>query len=378
MNHSIIALVTVSLSLLILAGCARKAIPVPPKTLTEDITVKRDKDDYDYSITFDKKGKWTIFSNEKIDQLDWTEPLIELDGDEITFNQFEKNKRTFFGILDEEGNKRIVSERKIQLDGTPNFRDIGGLLTADGRMVNWGLIYRSSNLSELNSDDMTYIQGLNIKSVCDFRYTSEIEEDPDKLPVGATYYHFPIGGKEGVFYQQLKRKVLKEGLKKQAAKKEFIKVMEMFADSAAHDFKPVMDLLAATEEGKTPLLYHCSGGKDRTGYMTMMILATLGVEKEEIRKEYLMSNFYRYKKNKSIARKARIIGIDSETLSYILVVQDDYFDAVFGVIENKYGGLDNYLLEKYDITPEIRQQMIEKYTSPLVNTIAEEETVIEK
>jgi len=350
-----------SLLLLGASSCARKAIPKAPRTLEEAVIIQRDLDG-SYELTFKEKGAWKIHTGDNLNSIDWSKPRLAINGDKATIREFAKSKRMFFGIVSPDGKRSVVSERLVKMKGTPNFRDIGGMATKEGRVVNWGMIYRSSNLADLKKADMVYFNNLNIKHVCDFRYSSEIEKDPDQLPEGAKYHHLPIGGKEGVFYEKLKRRVLKEGLRRKEAKKEFIKVMELFADSAAHDFKPVMDLLNDQKQENAPLLYHCSGGKDRTGYMTMMILATLGVDKERIREEYLMSNYYRYKKNKSIARKARLIGVDPETLGYILVVQNDYFDAVFGVIENKYGGLENYLLEKYEITPEVRQQMIEKYT----------------
>ncbi|MFT5167259.1 MAG: protein-tyrosine phosphatase [Saprospiraceae bacterium] len=351
----------ISIFATVLSSCARKAIPEAPLTLEENVPVERNKDGH-YILTFNQDGAWQIFAGRAPDKIDWALPLATVNTNKVIFKQFSKGQRMYFGLVDPAGNRTIVSERHIQMKGTPNFRDIGGIYTTDGRMVEWGKIYRSGKLSKLKSDDLIYMQNLNIKSVCDLRYTSEIEKDPDKLPVGAAYYHFPIGGEEGLFYQQLKKKVLKKKVRKKEAKKEFIKVMELFADSAARDFKPIMDLLKDTEPKNTPLLYHCSGGKDRTGYTTMMILATLGVDKETIRNEYLMSNFYRYKANRKVARKAVIIGIDPETLSYILVVQNEYFDAVYSIIEDKYGGMDKYLLEKFDITPAIRQQMIERYT----------------
>jgi protein-tyrosine phosphatase len=351
----------VSLLTTILSSCARKAIPVPPLSFEENSKVERNKNGH-YIINFKKEGVRQVFAGVASDNINWSEPLLTTEGTEVILKQFDKDQRVYFGLIDENNKRTVLSERHIQMKGTPNFRDIGGIYTTDGRMVKWGKIYRSSNLSKLKSADVRYMENLDIKSVCDLRYTSEIEKDPDKIPTGATYYHFPIGGEEGVFYQELKRRVLKEKLRRKEAKKEFVKVMELFADSAAQDFKPIMDLLKNPESENTPLLYHCSGGKDRTGYMTMMILASLGVDKETIRDEYLMSNYYRYKANKSVARKAGIIGIDSETLSYILVVQNEYFDAVFGIIEDKYGGIDNYLFEKFDLDTLTRQKMIERYT----------------
>lgn len=363
MNYRLISKTTLLLLLgsLFISSCGRKAIPEAPFTLEEDIQIKRNKKGH-YMLEFKKNGPWRVYAGKSPANIDWSALLQTIPGKTGVLKQFPKEERIYFGLIDADDNRYVASERRLQMKGSPNFRDLGGIYTQDGRMVKWGKIFRSGNLAELKRQDMTYVQNLGIKTICDFRYNSEIKKDPNKLPEGVKYHRFPIGGEEGLFYQDLRRRVLKEGLRGQEAKKEFIKVMELFADSAARDFKPVMDLLSEQSKETTPLLYHCSGGKDRTGYMTMVILATLGVDKQTIKNEYLMSNFYRYKTNKGFARKAWIVGIDKETLSYILVVQNEYFDAVFGVIEDQYGGLDNYLLEKYGVTPELRQALIEKYT----------------
>lgn len=354
-----ILLILVLLGIIIFIACSRNSIEAPDRSLKEPVIVTRFQNGT-YVLDFAKKGEWKIFSGKSRKTIDWTKPLAVIDGEQAEFPEIGKDGRVFFGLVSPENEIIIASERRIYLKNTPNFRDLGGLRTEDGRVVKWGEIYRSSKLSDLEAEDLLYLKMLGIKTVCDFRYDSEINKDPNRLPKGVDYYKFPIGGKEGVEYHAIRRQVIRGDIRKLKAKKKFIEIMQLFADSAAHDFKPVMDLLVQGD--KTPLVFHCSGGKDRTGFMASIILAALGVDEKTVKEEYLMSNFYRYRANRSGARKARLIGIDSETLHYAFVVQEEYIDGVFDSIREKYGDLNNYLEIKFGLTEPLRQRLRDLYT----------------
>jgi len=355
-----IILVMLLLSGIIFISCARKGVPVPKRTLNETIVVERDKAGA-YTLTFDREGIWKIYKGNTPDSINWNEMEIEVKGKQIVLNNLDSN-RIFFGIENDKKERTIVSERKIYLDKIPNFRDLGGIPTMDGRIVSWGKIYRSSRLTEFKPKDLQYFNSLGIEAVADFRYDSEIKKDPDDLPPNVKYYKFPIGGSESPEYTKLKKEVLGGNLKGAKAKTRFGQVMEQFADSAARDFKPVMDLLVDGSE--TPLVYHCSGGKDRTGFMSSVILAALNVDEETIKNEYMMSNYYRYKANKKVVRLGQFAGVDQETMGYAIVVQKEYIDRVFNLIKEKYGTIDNYLEVQFGLTPALRLRMKELYTDP--------------
>ncbi|MFT6708572.1 MAG: protein-tyrosine phosphatase [Flavobacteriales bacterium] len=345
-----------------ISSCSKNAIPTPAYTLQEDLIVERTKK-ADYKLYFTKNAAWDISMASSPDQIDWDKPNASFEGDFIQFSKAGRNGRIFFGVTAQEGGERfIVSERIIPMKGTVNFRDIGGLPAGDNRIVRWGKIFRSDKLSDLTKKDLAYMSDLNIKSVCDFRNDIEIKKDPDRLPKGVKYYQFAIADKEGREHARIKELVMSRRLKDLQAKEYFGFIMTAFADTAGVDFKPVVDLLVNEPEDNVPLLYHCSGGKDRTGLMSFVILAALGVEKEVIKNEYLMSNFYRYKTNKKNSRRARLVRINRETSSYAFVVQQEYFDRVYKVIDEKYGGMDNYLKVKFDLDEEKRLLLRERYT----------------
>lgn len=341
----------------------RQALKDPQRTLIEDITVQRSFGG-NYSFNLKPSGQWMLYAGPSPEKINWSEPVAEVDGEFLSVPVPEDGKRTFFGVVSPKADTVVVSERQIPMVGQVNFRDLGGIPATLGRYVKWGTLYRSGNLSELTDADQRYFKHLGIKTVIDLRNDLEIAKDPDRLPKGVNYYQYSISDKEGKAYTELKRMVMKEGYRKEKAKELFVEVMAAFADSLAEDAQPIFDILT-TETGTTPILYHCTGGKDRTGFVTAIILSSLGVERDVIMQDYLMSNYYRREINLKNVKRARLIGLDQETLEYALQVRKEYLQAVFDVMD-EYGGTNAYLETKFGLTEEKRRHLQERFTVPYI------------
>lgn len=341
----------------------------PQQTLVEDISVQRTFDG-NYSFSLNPEGQWVIYMGQTPETINWDEPLAEVEGDYLTVPAPEAGNRAFFGIISPKDDTVIVSERQIPMAGQVNFRDLGGLPSGESRYVSWGKLYRSGNLAALTERDLRYFEALDIKTVVDLRNNLETEDKPDRLPKGVKYYQYSISDKEGKAYSKLRRMVLREGYRREKAKDLFVDVMATFADSLADDAQPIFDILISEEEA-TPLLYHCTGGKDRTGFVTALILSALGVERDVIMQDYLMSNFYRRDLNLRNVKKARLIGLDQETLEYALQVRKEYLNAVFDVMD-EYGGTDAYLETKYGLTDSLRKELKMRYTEPILGKAEDE------
>lgn len=87
------------------------------------------------------------------------------------------------GELPEAGRE---AHRLLAFEGASNFRDIGGYTTVDGRRIRWGLLYRSDNLAKLSDTDLSNLARLQLKTIIDFRFPDEVEEDPNRLPEGVS------------------------------------------------------------------------------------------------------------------------------------------------------------------------------------------------
>src|SRR6202043_1157809 len=86
--------------------------------------------------------------------------------------------------------------RLVPLEGTVNFRDLGGYPAADGRRIRWGRIYRSDNLGALTPSDIDMLEVLGVRTVCDLRRDEERAMAPSILPQNSelSIVHLPIGG----------------------------------------------------------------------------------------------------------------------------------------------------------------------------------------
>ena len=341
-----------------ITGCARKAIPSAFRTLKENIIVSRKGNSY--KIEFNEEKNWTLFSGTSASTINWEKPAHQFNGDSYTFKYDKKKPRLFFGIINPDKTTTVATERQIMLTKTPNFRDLGGMTTQDGRMVSWGKIYRSGSLHALKDKDFIKLQSMGILTVCDLRNDLETTKKPDTLPDGIKYEQHAIGGKEGAAFAELVNKVRKEKYRRTQIRDLFTNLMVSFTDSAASDFKPIIDNLL---NGDTdPLIFHCAGGKDRTGFLAAIILLALNVDRETIKQDYMMSNYYREYRNRKRARLAKLLFLDNETLSYGLLVHEEYIDAVFDVIDKKYGGRDNYLEKEFGLDKAKRQKLIDFFT----------------
>ena len=134
-------------------------------------------------------------------------------------------------------------------------------------------LYRSDKLSNLTSNDVSTLQNLGIKRIIDFRSKDEKTRDPNIIPDGIEYIEMPIEADKKIkqeIYDVLSGKIdrdIKEFLIE--ANKQFI-----------HEYHQTFKLfLLELINNPVPTLYHCTGGKDRTGFATFLIYTILGIER---------------------------------------------------------------------------------------------------
>ena len=259
-------------------------------------------------------------------------------------------------------NTFVVSERRLPLEGADNFRDLGGFPAADGRQIKWGYFYRADKLSELTASDLAYLEGLDLKTVVDLRSEEEIASAPDVLPQGVEYLHLPIYN-EAEDTSNIKGRIMEGLFPREEAENLLVEVNRLLAGSEAYRFQPFIDKFVSGEG--VPMAYHCTSGKDRTGFATYLILHTLGVDSVLIFDDYLMSNYYRFDRNKKNLRKANIgqyvKPIDPEVLKPLMLVDPKYLRAAVDVIEEEYGTVSDFMEQQYGITPEIRERLRDRY-----------------
>jgi protein-tyrosine phosphatase len=248
------------------------------------------------------------------------------------------------------------SMREVKLQGAVNFRDLGGYKTKDGKTVKLGLLYRSAALNTLTDADVAKIASLNIKYDFDFRGPYEVKTAPDKIPASTSRISLPAGS-ENVGDSTYMKNMAKY-MKSDSFLISFYTVLTPYKDR----YTPLFDSLISNKTA-SPILFHCTAGKDRTGIAAALILCALGVDEETIFNDYEATNYYRRNENaKAIAQMTKYYGLDEKMATNMMGAKREYIQATFATIKAQYGTMDNYLEKVLGLTPKKIKQLKAIYT----------------
>ena len=240
----------------------------------------------------------------------------------------------------------------IPFEGIHNFRDLGGYETADGRKIRRGMLYRSGHLAAYTDDDMDRLKKLAIKTIVDFRTEDEIAMNPDPTIDGVRYIHDPAV-KNGQVNADLKS----------LSTLNPERMMQFYDQIPVKNatYRRLFRLLLQDEP--TPLLMHCTGGKDRTGGAAALLLLTLGVPMETVMEDYLATNIYLEDFTNQLVGMYRMM-MDEDGLATIramLRAEAKYLETTMARISAEYGDFETYLREDLGISAEDEKLLKERY-----------------
>ncbi len=263
-------------------------------------------------------------------------------------------------------------ERHVALDGQPNFRDLGGYETADGRTVRWGEVYRSGELPRLSDGDVAKLEELEIHTVVSFLTEKEIEaRGPDRLPEGVTEVALPMEAGNLGDLTAVVNEARRTG--------DFSKVpADINPDIHRRLVVEAREYYAAllreiADPANRPLVFHCSHGIHRTGTATAILLSALGVPWETIREDYLLSNTYRQEEIEHRLAQLRDLHaentgiapeeVDTTNMDAFYILQGAYIDAALEQAVKDHGSMEAYIRDGLGVTDEeveeLRSQLLE-------------------
>lgn len=273
-------------------------------------------------------------SPDRIDQ-----PVARASGtQEVAVKGLDGDRRYYFAVIREDGERLIVAERRLPLEGSLNFRDLGGYQTTDGRHIKWGRVYRSDALDRLTDGDLTYLNALGINLICDFRSDPEVSQRPTKLTARQHERHIIKDDLVTGFY-------IREKLESGDASDLNVELMKgsyrRLLDTFPHQFGAVLKRLA--DEDNLPALFHCTAGKDRTGLTAAMLLTLLGVPLGTIRTDYDLTNEFVKPFLDMVRSRVEAVGIAFEPLLGVFAAPLDLLDSALAYLDSEYGGIEAYL-----------------------------------
>jgi protein-tyrosine phosphatase len=298
------------------------------------------------------------------------DPILTTSQTTVTVQAGAAGQREYFFLKPDHGEQREVSIRHLPLQGTPNFRDLGGYETTDGRFVRWGLLYRSGVLSNLTAQDVIYLGHLGVKVVCDFRTAQENATAPEiwLADPGVQHISLPIGGdgNKNAVSSSLNT-LLASNPSAEQLKERMTKTYGTFAFTNAPEYAAVFKQL---EQDHLPLLYHCSAGKDRTGVFSALLLLTLGVPEETVIADYALTNKYMLNglsaedTKKLLASNPGMEHLSAEQRNVLMAADPAYLKSTLEQIDTKYGSFANYRRTALGVSDQdvetLRARLLEK------------------
>ncbi|WP_315904223.1 tyrosine-protein phosphatase [Streptomyces sp. ASQP_92] len=242
--------------------------------------------------------------------------------------------------------------RQVVLQGAVNVRDLGGYGTYDGARVRYGLAYRADALNRATDGDLSTLDRLGLREVVDFRVPLELQYDgPDRLPAGLAPISRPVTD-SGLYARMLaaigsrdpatQDAMLGHGQAEELMRAEY---RAFVSDPGARaEFGATLKDLASA---RGPLLFHCTSGKDRTGWESYVLLRALGVPAATAQQDYLASNGFRAAADAALRAALKQSGTmrDPDLLIPLQEVRVDYLDAALDRLTALYGDLYGYLTQ---------------------------------
>ncbi|MBR3975249.1 MAG: tyrosine-protein phosphatase [Clostridia bacterium] len=247
--------------------------------------------------------------------------------------------------------------KRIKLKTLKNTRDLGGFVGADNRKIKPKRLIRSGQLGKASDEDIKILTDTyNLKTIVDLRMDAEVKEVPDKKPAGVEYIRFPLLDNSflGIARDEYSLQSWLKVFENSSASPEelfgemYVKIL--MSDKVVSMVGEFFDLLINQTEGS--VLWHCSAGKDRVGVVTALVLSALGVDRETIIEDYLMTDYFSRSANLKahIFLPLKIKNAKVRKCIYVLLgVKREYMENIFSIIDRDYGSTEKFLSERFGI-----------------------------
>ena len=238
------------------------------------------------------------------------------------------------------------------IDGVTNVRDLGSA------GLRPGVVYRSATLAKATAAGVAALSELGVTTVVDFRTPEEVElHGSDQLPDGVELVSAPVSGGSTADWEQL--------LPSLTTADETARFMEglyrsYVTDPAARStFAAALRLLADSEGA---VLFHCTAGKDRTGFTAAILLSLVGVAREHVYDDYLQSAVELRQTTAELRELLVSFNLDADALAPLLSVQRSFLDAAFDQIQRDHGDVERFAADGLglgsDIVERLRQRLL--------------------
>lgn len=265
-----------------------------------------------------------------------------------------------------------MNPEPLLLEAAPNFRDFGGYLTADGRRVQRGRLYRSELLLGLTPRDLDTLAALDIGLVCDLRSPGERARLSNDWPAGHVVETLALDVNaelSAVQPDKWTRRLADPGFDAERAHRALCDNYRRMPESYAADLRALFERLSDPQA--RPVLVHCAAGKDRTGFVCAMLLSALGVPHDTVVADYL-ATLSRFTYERLVATRLHSV-LDGQPLPphaepplrVLASVHPEFLASAFETVNQAFGGVERYLEDRCALTPIRRESLREALLRPV-------------
>lgn len=258
----------------------------------------------------------------------------------------------------------------MDIPGLPNFRDLGGHRTSHGTVIAPGLLFRSVDLSRLEPAGGDALGDLGIRRIIDLRTTAEIEKRPDLLPDGMSTVHLDVLADSGATTGAQMAKVLgdprrlNEILGGGAAVERMTGTYRNIVNlpSALRSYRELFLGVAGGGESAGGVLFHCTTGKDRTGWAAASLMLLLGVDEDAVTEDYLRTNTDLLPALQPVLDRFAEQGGDPDALLPVLGVREEYLRTALAEVDALFGGIHGYATDGLGLTEQDLDRLTDAVT----------------
>lgn len=230
--------------------------------------------------------------------------------------------------------RRTERSRLVPFVGASNFRDLGGYPTTDGGFTHWGRLFRSDTLHELTDGDVALLREMGLKSIIDLRTATEAElSGRGLLGAEATdYFHLSVIDQDRGESSGIPAPI------DESLANRYLWYLDIGRDALAR----AIGILG--EASSYPLVFHCAAGKDRTGVLAALILDIVGVERQAIVGDYVLTASRMEAILERLLRNRAEGGMDYQFPASALTVEAATMEGFLDGVDQRYGGARQWAL----------------------------------
>lgn len=262
--------------------------------------------------------------------------------------------RSYFKLIFNNKYSVITAERALPMQQLTNFRDFGGYYNDNNLQTQWGKLYRSPSLNYATKTDMKFLDALKIKTVIDLRSDNDRLKHPYKYKATQTI-SLPLRESSSPIFAD---KILSKQMKKNDVLIGQQDNLSFVMENNADQFEQMFDIL--TDETNYPIVISCDLGKDKTGVASALILAALGVDRDQIISDFLLSNeLINYD---LVVPNLEIYFSDAdvqETMTTMLSANQEVITYVIDQVAKQHDSMDKFLENEIKLTPQKRAKLKE-------------------